>query len=210
MMDETPCISTALIDSELVVMMHDELRARDPEKASAADKALNKGQSVSEDACPKRFWRMTNIDDPKDAFDLFDAAGYWIVSERAAEVLRRFDLGGGAIYPITDGLYEEDNETRIPGVYFCWIFGNVKSTFLPDETPRKRPFGVAGVRWNMPTIPKDNDIALSPDARGGADVWIDPKLFQSLFVSGQLAKALALEGLYDAFRLKTCRIIDLC
>lgn len=56
--------------------------------------------------------------------DLFYARSYWIVSARAAAIIRRFDLGEGGLYPVTQGRYRRDRTTRVDGEYFTWIWGN--------------------------------------------------------------------------------------
>ena len=77
--------------------------------------------------------------------DLVDINGIWVVSEQAAAILQRFDLGNGALYPV--GLFRSDRKTPFPGHYHCWNFGNTKSALVASASKDLRPFGVAGVTW---------------------------------------------------------------
>ena len=50
-------------------------------------------------------------------------------------------------------------------------------------------------------------MAVSAAALGGPDVWVDPTLFKSVFVSGRLGDALDEAGLRKAFRLYRSRVV---
>ena len=54
---------------------------------------------------------------------------------------------------------------------------------------------------------KDDDAAVSRAALTGPDVWVDPLLFKSLFLSGPLGDALAEAGMREAFALLRCRVV---
>lgn len=139
--------------------------------------------------------------------ELFKGCGFWIVSERVAEILQRFDLGEGAVYPISEGLYLSDESTRIPGNFYSWAFAGSKSAFLPDQTPEKEPFGISGKRWNLPSKMRDGNVAVSSSALDGPDVWLDDGLFKSLFLSGPLGDALEAAGLKEALFLFKARVV---
>jgi hypothetical protein len=55
---------------------------------------------------------------------------------------------------------------------------------------------------------RDNDTVLSESALGGADIWIDPQLDQSLFVSGLLGDALKKEKCASGWDLTKCRVVE--
>lgn len=139
--------------------------------------------------------------------DIFLGGGYWIVSGRVADILRRFDLAEGTVYPVSEGLYLSDEVTRIPGEYFSWAVRNEKAAFLPDQTPEKRKFGIAGTRWKLPWPMRDGNIAVSADALRGSDTWLDDGLFKSLFLSGPLGDALEAAGLKETLSLYKARIV---
>lgn len=54
----------------------------------------------------------------------------------------------------------------------------------------------------------DNDIAVSRQALDGPDIWIDPLLWNGLFISDRLARALKIAKRASTFHLAKCRVID--
>jgi hypothetical protein len=180
-----------------------------------------RGDPVPPDMCPKRIWSTLDsrryyedIDNAYEYYEplipnLFMGGCHWTVSEKAAEIIGQFDLGGGALYPVSEGVFEFGNEIRMPGEYFTWIFGNVKQAFLPDETPKKEYLGpYPPAWWHMPWDDMaDDDIAVSREALDGSDVWVDPLLSRSLFLSQRLGDALDAAGLRQDFRLFRCQVI---
>jgi hypothetical protein len=52
----------------------------------------------------------------------------------------------------------------------------------------------------------DQTRAVSPSTTD-ADVWLDPTLLQSLFLSGPLGDALVAAGLRESFRLYKARLV---
>lgn len=208
-------VSKAIPDPALTARVRTDVLERDRETLRQAGRLINKGQSVPQEMCPQRVWEAedpaTNYD-PKPLtpiLNLFCAGRYWIVSAKAAEIIARFDLGGGTVYPVSEGVFEFDNTTPMRGKYFTWIFGNAKSAFLEQHSPRARPMSGSTTRdWCvLPWDLADGDIAVSGAALGGPDVWVDPLLFQSIFLSAELGNALDSAGLRHAFRLFTCRVV---
>ena len=206
-MTDTVWISDVLADPDLVLMMETDIVAIDTSRAIEAINLLKAGKSVPEDICPKQIWAGETARLPGRLPDLFLANAYPIVSERAADALRQFELGGGALYPV-DRVFQKDRQTIIPGTFFCWTFGNTEAAFVAEQSPEARPFaGPDSGRWKMPFVHKDNQLAVSHMALGGPDVWVDPTLFKSVFVSGRVGEALDQAGLRSAFRLFRCRVI---
>lgn len=200
-------ISDVLADPDLVLLMETDIVARDPNQAIEALNLLRAGKPVHEDLCPKQIWGGEHAEWVQRAPHLFLANAYPIMSERAAAVLRRFDLGEGALYPVAS-VQQKDRTTPIPGTFLCWIFGNAKSAFAAHESPDARPFaGPNSGRWKMPFVHKDDQLAVTRSALAGPDVWVDPTLFKSVFVSGRLGDALDEAGLRSEFRLSRCRVL---
>lgn len=203
-------ISDILTDSELIVMFGSDIAEENTPQAIEGLKLLKPGRPVPRDLCPRRVWNEKGRKERTRLPHLSIINGYPIVSECAAAVLRQFDLGEGALYPI-DGAFQSDRATPIDGNYFSWVFGNQKNAFLPLESPNKRAFGVKVdgeyVRWSLPILPEDDGIAVSMNGLQGPDVWVDPLLFKSVFLSGPLGDALEKAGLRKAFRLFRCRVI---
>jgi hypothetical protein len=150
--DGSVWISNVLADPDLVLLIETDVVAPDANRAIEAINLLKAGKAVPEGLCPKEVWVGEAAEQVQRAPDLFLANTYPIVSERAADVLRRFDVGAGALYPV-DAVFEKDRTTRIPGNFFCWIFGNSKSAFAADESPAVRPFaGPNSGRRKMPFV----------------------------------------------------------
>ena len=60
------------------------------------------GEPLSPDWFPKEIWANAGSGGRLSAQpDFFYGNGYWVVSVKSAEVMRRFDLGRGALYPVT-------------------------------------------------------------------------------------------------------------
>jgi hypothetical protein len=151
-MTDSVWISDVLADPDLVLLMETDVVAQDATRAIEAINLLKAGKAVPEGFCPKEVWAGEAAEWVQRAPDLFLANTYPIVSEKAADVLRRFDVGEGALYPV-DAVFEKDRTTRIPGNFFCWIFGNSKSAFAAEESPDARPFARPNSgRWKMPFV----------------------------------------------------------
>lgn len=139
--------------------------------------------------------------------DLFHAYGYWVVSSSVAEVLRQFDLGGGALYPVK--VLKNDHATPVGGEWFCINFGNRKSAIVPDKSPimRHRYIRDGEKGWFPPFATRDGDIAVSQAALAGPDIWVDPDVGDAFFLSDGLGKALKKAKADKGFFLKKCRVI---
>lgn len=203
-MSEGVWLSKILADQDLVLFFGSDIAEENEEAAIHGTKNNPLGEPLDQSFFPKRVWASDETP-PGPLPDLFVANGYWVVSEKAADVLRRFDLGKGALYPVA--VYQKDRSTPYPGEYFAWNFGNSKTALVPDQSQNLRPFGVSGLRWNLPWTPKDGNVAVSAEALAGPDVWVDPALFKSLFVSGDLGAALKSAGLHRVFELTRCRVV---
>jgi DNA-binding MarR family transcriptional regulator len=81
----------------------------------------------------------------------------WILSQRLADVFRRFDVGKGGIAPVR--AFKMDHHTPLAGQYFCLRFDNLKRAFLPDESTKVSDF-VKGV-WTTDPDFSDGNIVCS-------------------------------------------------
>lgn len=107
---------------------------------------------------------------------LADAGGFWVVSAATADVLRAFDLGRTSLYPTKAFCY--DRKTPLEGEYFCLNFGETKSAFLPEQSPRKEgsPYAKVQTKWTLRVVPRDGDLAVDETALAGPDLWVDPRV----------------------------------
>lgn len=139
--------------------------------------------------------------------DLFFAGSFWAVTEAAADVMRQFDLGEGALYPVA--LFRKDRQTPIAGGFFCLNFGNRRALLLSEQSPRMRHANIrmGGKKgWTPPFVTNDNDICLSAPVLNGPDIWIDDSVGSAFFLSDRLAAALKKAKANKGFFLSRCGI----
>jgi hypothetical protein len=164
------------------------------------------GKSMGPDCFPAEIYVAKDANTNYEKLPhLFFGFGYWVVSGAAAEVMRKFDLGGGNLYPTK--VFRKDRKTPIGDTWYCLNFGNVKKAYVGggvDPTPHiKMPY----LYHIPPTILKDSDYTLNSAALAGPDIWVDPQIGSTFFVSDALAKALKDAGVAGPFGLKKCRIV---
>lgn len=203
-------LSIAMTKAGSAPSVNTDTSGTDVNKTVKAITLNEKGERVSEDLCANRIWTVEDTPFIENMPDFFSAQGYRIVSSHVADILRRFNLGGGALYPVKEGVYQADNKTRIGGDYFSWIFGNTKTAFLEQFSPNVEAMSGSGKRnWcSIASSNIDNDVAVSSNALSGPDVWVDPQLFKSIFLSGPLGDALVEGGFKKSLFLIRCRVIS--
>ena len=144
--------------------------------------------------------------------DIFFIGAFLAVKGKVAEVLSKFDFGaGGGLVPYT--IYEADEKTPVPGPFYILNFGPMKDCFLPDASTNIRKLAVdretGQILWRLRYL-KDGDIAVSPAALAGSDLWMCPGVEGRIFMSNRVVEALK-AALSDAelaeFRLRRCRVV---
>jgi hypothetical protein len=119
--------------------------------------------------------------------------------------MNAFDLGSGSLNSAK--VFEKDKVTPIGDHgWFCWNFGNKKNVLLPGQSNNIRPFPVDFRRPRAAM--HDNDIAVSPQALVGPDIWIDPPFYGGIFLSDARVKALKKAKCASGFALKKCRVAN--
>lgn len=98
-MSEYVWVSAASMDLQLRMSAKSDMSQTNVEVAMEASRLNKNGKSVPAEMCPKKIWADIDADEydkmPVDNMpDLFFVRSYWIVSEKAAEIMRQFDLGG--------------------------------------------------------------------------------------------------------------------
>jgi len=153
-------------------------------------------------------WAEKNFSRVKD---IFTAGPFYAVKGKLADVLSRFDLGAGGLIPFT--IYRADLVTPLEEKFFLLNFGGPKDSFAPEESNTKctrqmfvdkqtgRPM------WDV-NPHAGGDLALSPAALEGADLWCEKTVFNTLFMSDALAAALRAAKIKIDFELMTCRIVE--
>ena len=191
-------------DASLIAMTTTDISETDRASAIAGIKALTAGKPVDPSQLPKSIY----MDKGKKANlpPVFDANGFYVVNGTVAEILSRHDLGEGGLYPVD--VWQSDRATPVKGPWFCWTFGNTKCAFTKANSVNLRDFGPSDSEWaNMPYAPADFDVAVTRDALGGPEVWLDLPLFKAVFMSRELGDELVAANLGQFFRLYRAKII---
>jgi len=204
--NETVWVSDSMGDTRLVKHFKADLSISDPNLAIEVKRKNEAGEPLDEELLPKEFFYIYRDKKEKRINPgFFNAGGFHCVSAAFADVLRRFDLGKGALYPVE--LFQHDRETPVEGEYFCINFGNQKQAFVPEYSPAAQKPHPTQDMWKLPFVPKDYDISVTKTALEGSDLWVDPLVRKALFLSDPLAKALKAAKLTRQFKLRKCRMI---
>ena len=206
-MNDYVWLSRIYHDTQLVLFVDIDVVVDNVDDAIYGQKLNNAGQPVPQELCPKKIWGDKDSKPFKRVPHVLLANGQWVVSGRAASVFEKFDLGAGALYPVSEGFFQKDKVTPVEGTYFSWIFGNTKDVFLSESSNKIKEPEVPGLWWDIPWDVEDGDIAVSSAALDGPDVWMDKMLFRSVFLSASLGDALVAAGLQKAFRLTRCKVV---
>jgi hypothetical protein len=204
-MSDVVWVSNAYGDTTLTESFRPDISYVDKSLSAERVKRHKAGEAVGADEFPKQFQRRFVEDDQTKLPDFFSAGGWWCVSERFADVIHPFDLGGGGLYPVR--MLASDGTTPLPGRFFGLDFGGRKNCVVPEQS-RLRPADFPGVPPLVPFDHRDDDIVVTRAALEGADIWVDPGLFHSLFFSDRLMKALKSNGLAERPEMKRGRVLD--
>lgn len=142
---------------------------------------------------------------------------FLIMTEAFVAVLRRFNLGKTQISPIR--FYDLKSESYVNDeTYYFLNIAERHQYFLPDLStpPRKSEYKINGIDVYEPPLEKQGDhqyanstYAYSAEALScPVDLWHDPSLRDSLFMSDRLATALREAGFGRLLALWPCRLID--
>ena len=206
-MGEHVWVSNARADSRLILIVKTDIAETAPDRSIDAERRNHAGKPVPADMCPRRIWNESDEPPITSLPDVFYANSYWIVSAELAAIIGRADLGEGALYPVSEGVFQADRESRVPGDFFTWTFGNEKRAFLERQSPKAEPFiGMTTRDWcTLPAIMEDDAMVVSKAALAGPDIWVDPLLFKSIFLSGPLGDTLG-PKFRKALRLFRCPV----
>ncbi|MGN7737667.1 hypothetical protein [Ensifer sp. 22564] len=162
------------------------------------------GERMSAEHFPKEIFAKYPDKKEKKQADLVLAAGAVVVSAACADVLRQFELGHSSLYPIK--LFQHDRKTPVEGEYFCLNIGERKDVFLPELSRGVTTLGSG--KLLMPPNLHDDDVAVSPAALEGPDLWVSPPLIQIFFLSDRLTQALRAARMGKVFGFRACRIVE--
>jgi len=194
------------MDSTLIKRISSDFYENDKPGLIEAGEFIRKGEPI-----PKRLIPPRLFSDTTRKFsglpDFFNGSGYWIVSTELADILRQFELGASALYPIK--IFQHDRETPVPGRYECLSFGERKETFIPEKTERvRRHFDDKQDVWELPSAFRDDEVAVRETALSGPDLWMEtPRLPHVFFLSDPLVQAIKSAKLSRTMGLRRCRVI---
>ena len=204
--NETVWVSDAMSDPRLIKSFKADYS--DPKLAIEVDRKNVAGEPIDEKLFPRKlYYKYRNTKAKRIKPGFFCAGSFYCVSAAFADVLRQFDLGKGALYPVE--LLQHDRETPVEGEYFLINFGNQKQAVVPEYSPKLMRFSSRDgyPPWSLPSVLENNDIAVSKSALEKPDLWVDRQIHHSLFLSDPLVKALKEAKLTRQFKLRKCRII---
>jgi hypothetical protein len=141
--------------------------------------------------------------------DFFWANGFAAVKGRLAKVLSRFDFGDGGLIPLP--VYQEDLTTPQPGPFFLVNFGARKDSLIAEQSNLRKFYidpDTGRQLWKVPFGPNDGDVALTPTALIGADVWNEERRRSVNFMSDAPVTAIREAGVKIDFQLSQCRIVE--
>ncbi len=167
----------------------------------------NLGISMRADRFPKHIYSDGTASRTQKFPDIFRARKFMVVSEATVRVLRAFDLGNGAVYPVRLTRFDKETPVSNDG-WYCLNFGNAKDTIIPE-----RPIGMMRVAraddlvlFLLGGYLKPKQLAVKWSSLAGADLWVDPRMLLGFFVSGRLAAAIRAAKL-KGFYLSPCETL---
>ena len=198
-------ISTAMVNCEARKPLTNALLEGNYRDVIPFDKKNASGEPMGAGDFPEEAWVAAGAGEQecRQLPNLFYAGGFWFVSAKAAAVIRQFDLGAGALYPVK--VFDKDRHTPLGEGWYCINFGNRKAAFLPEQCQRSRP--MVGGKWPAMASLKDDEFAVSTEALNGPDIWVDSQLWDSIFLSNRLGRALEKAKAATGFYLRRCRVI---
>jgi hypothetical protein len=177
------------------------------------------GEPIPDDDIPGDFYGDYSSTRIEPLHGFFTAKGFLCVTERIAEILRKFglekDLRPVGLWMGEAALRWREVTTPVEGgPYYLLMISARKQAFLPDHSNRQRfdtvagPFNPTGMRWTAAPWAKDGDAALSTAALTGADLWRDPMVRGALFMSDRLLQAFRKKRMGINLNLVACRIVE--
>jgi hypothetical protein len=195
------------VDTTLTKYFDNNEHYGDIDRAAEHGRKIGRGDPVSREEYPSMIFAIypnrTHARQP----DLFNTVRGTVVSEATAEVLRQMDLGQTRLFPVT--LYQHDRTTPVEGTYHFLHIAEHKRALLPAQSSGlNKPYDNKDLWTFFGTEIKDDDLMLDASALSGVDLWLDPSLRRSVFMSDRLAQALKAAKLSKRFGLRRCRTAD--
>lgn len=178
-----------------------------PPQMLEAVELVRSGHFLPADRFPKNNAPRRHDDAHRRRVPQIFSNGFIFIRKESADVLRRFDLGEGALYPTR--LWYPDFVTPVRTEVFYLSQGNWKDAFLKERSPTAYEvwrFQKPSL-WRLPPNPKGGELLFSPRALEGPDIWFDRSIDSRVFfISDRLAKALREARLAADWKLIKCPI----
>jgi len=178
-----------------------------PEHSLKNMKRCGKGELMKRDELPEAsfVFNETQFNRRKD---FLWARGFIVVRGTLAKILSDMDFGPGGLVPYT--FYEADKVKALDEEFFLLNIGNQKSCWNLGESQNLRPIFTKehhGVDLYSISTAEDGDVAVNQAALTGTDIWVDPGLHDSIFMSGRLARAILKAKVKPDLWLQSCRVV---
>ena len=149
---------------------------------------------------------ITNISD----FSI--GGGFFIISKRCADVFVKFNINDSRIFPIE--IFQGNRKClATDSLYFILYIGCKKQSLVPEccnpITFAHKGRVEGGIDRYSEIDLGDGDCALSAGALDGPDLWIDPAVQNSFFMSNRLVEALQVAKFSRNMFLRRCRVVDI-
>jgi hypothetical protein len=168
-------------------------------------RANRRGEAPPAEAFPVAYLqKWTNTTLPKKP--VFQIFGFPIVTREAKELFEQFDIGNTQFHPTK--IYEFGAKKLYPGEFFHLSLGATKRAFVPEETsPKCLIPGWDPPRYMTNFMAGDGAVAVTEAALKGYDLWYDPDLRNSVFLSQRLVDAIVAKKWKRWFFLTSCRVL---
>lgn len=207
-------VSNMMNDVVTGVHMTSDLQELDRDLVIQGSRLHKKAQPLPDELIPRKFFLVQKFDDETGAAeaprrqlpDFLVGGGYFLVSAKAAAILGEFDLGHGRLVPVE--VFQPDRTTKAGQGWHVWTLGAQKSGLAREACGNLWEVAPDVEIWNVPANLKKTVVAVyAAQVAGAPDVWIDPKLFQGVFLSNALGDRLIGEGLANVFRIFECKMV---
>lgn len=132
--------------------------------------------------------------------------GFIFLAGESADVVRSFDMGEGAFYPVR--LWHPDRKTLMPGEFFYLSQGNRKDAFLQERSDKEGIDAMSQGRWRIDIVHSRPPLLFfSESALHGPDIWWDKSIYKHFFISDRLKRGLDQRRLSRDWHLTRCPVV---
>ncbi|MBO9434475.1 hypothetical protein J7394_09680 [Ruegeria sp. R13_0] len=187
----------------------DEIWERNRKERIDLSARLNRGDLVECNELPPRMWidKGFQRDSNRKLPHLFSAGSVLACSQSLVDALKPFDLGKSVFWPMS--FLKHDRETPFEGgPFYLFQIREIKRAFSTKDSVNyiPREFDHQTFLGLVSLTQKDDEIRLLASA-SEVDVWIDPSLGKSIFVSDAVYRTLRKTNLLGKIAALRCPIL---